>query len=118
MTTDLYAMLHILDRLPALRLTADLSHYVVGREFECPISRENRTYIKRVLDNSWALHGRVPSREQIQLQLSFPQHRDWVDLFLGWWDYGMRSWRRGTDTALTFLCELGPREYAMTGSDG
>jgi hypothetical protein len=74
MTTDLYAMLHILDRLPALRLTADLSHYVVGREFEWPISRENHAYIKRILDNSWALHGRAPSREQIQLQLSFPQH--------------------------------------------
>jgi hypothetical protein len=118
-TTDLYATLHILDQFPELRLTADLSHYVVGREFEWPISKENHAYIQRILDNSWALHGRVASREQIQLQLDFPQNREWVELFLGWWDYGMRSWRRraGSDATLTFLCELGPREYAMTGPD-
>jgi hypothetical protein len=120
MTTDLYATLHILDRFPALRLTADLSHYVVGREFEWPVSRENHAYIERLLDSSWAFHGRVASREQIQLQLSFPQHRDWVKLFFSWWEYGMRSWRRraGDNSTLTFLCELGPPEYAMTGSDG
>ena len=39
---------------------------------------------------------------------------------MGGWDYGFRSWRRRTpaDATLTFLCELGPREYAMTGRDG
>jgi hypothetical protein len=120
MTTDLLTTLHILDRLPALRLTADLSHYVVGREFEWPISEENHALIQRILGNAWALHGRVASREQIQLQLSFPHHNDWVELFLGWWDWGMRSWRTraGQDATLTFLCELGPPEYAMTDADG
>jgi hypothetical protein len=120
MTTDLLTTLHILDRLPALRLTADLSHYVVGREFEWPISDENHALIERILGNAWALHGRVASREQIQLQLSFPHHRDWLELFLGWWEWGMRSWRARArqDATLTFLCELGPPEYAMTGADG
>ena len=82
--------------------------------------RNTDTYIERLLDSSWALHGRLASREQIRLQLSFPQHRDWVKLFFSWWEYGMRSWRRraGDDATLTFLCELGPPEYAMTGSDG
>ena len=34
--------------------------------------------------------------------------------------YGFRSWRaRAPEHAtLTFLCELGPKEYAMTGPDG
>jgi len=120
LTTDLLFTLHLLDRFPGLRLTADLSHYVVGREFGWPISAENHDLIHRILGNAWAIHGRVASREQIQLQLGFPRHREWVELFMSWWEYGMRSWRAraAPDGCLTFLCELGPPEYAITGADG
>jgi hypothetical protein len=120
MTTDLFFTLHLLDKIPDMRLTADLSHYLVGREFEWPISDENHALVHRILDNAWALHGRVASREQVQIQISFPQHREWLELFMAWWEYGFRSWRRraSPDATLTFLCELGPREYAMTGPDG
>ncbi|HEU4548573.1 MAG TPA: hypothetical protein VFS01_02680 [Rhizomicrobium sp.] len=120
MTTDLFFTLHLLDRFPDLRFTADLSHYVVGREFAWPIDDTNHGLIHRILDNSWGIHGRVASREQIQVQLNFPQHRDWVDLFMGWWEYGIRSWKKraGPDATLTFLCELGPSPYAITGADG
>ncbi len=46
--------------------------------------------------------------------------KHWADLFTGWWEYGIRSWRRRApkDATLTFLCELGPKEYAITGADG
>ena len=120
MTTDLFFTLHLLDRFPDLRFTADLSHYVVGREFAWPIAPENHAMIRRILDNSWGLHGRIASREQIQVQLNFPQQQDWVQLFMGWWDYAIRSWRQraGPDDAFTFLCELGPSPYAITGADG
>jgi len=120
MTTDLFFTLHLLDCFPDLRLTGDLSHYVVGREFAWPIAEENHAHMRRILDNCWGFHGRVASREQAQVQISFPHHKDWVDLFMGWWDYGIRSWRRRApeDAILTFLCELGPPEYAMTGPDG
>lgn len=120
MTTDLHFTLHLLDRLPDLRLTGDLSHYVVGREFAWPVSDENHRLMHRVIDQCWGFHGRVASREQIQVQISFAHQRDWLDLFMGWWEYGFRSWRRRApaDAVLTFLCELGPKEYAMTGPDG
>jgi hypothetical protein len=120
MTTDLFFTLHLLDCFPDLRLTGDLSHYVLGREFAWPISEENHALMRRIIDNCWGFHGRVASREQIQLQISFPHHKEWLDLFMGWWEYGFRSWRRRAprDATLTFLCELGPREYAMTGPDG
>ena len=54
------------------------------------------------------------------MQISFPHHREWFELFLGWWSYGFRSWlnRAEDDDSLTFTCELGPKEYAMTGPDG
>lgn len=120
MTTDLFFTLHILDALPDLRLTGDLSHYVVGREFWYPVSDEDHALMHRIIDNCWGFHGRVASREQIQLQISFPHHQHWVDVFMGWWERGFRQWRRkaGPDETLTFLCELGPPEYAMTGADG
>lgn len=119
LTNDLIFTLHLLDRVPDLRLEADLSHYLVGREMWFPVDAANHALMHRILDNAWGLQGRVASREQIQVPL-LPHLAHWLDLFLGWWDYGMRSWRRraGPDAALTFLCELGPPEYAITGPDG
>lgn len=120
MTTDLHFTLRLLDCFPDLQLTGDLSHYLVGREFAWPVSEENHGLMRRVLDQCWAFHGRIASREQIQVQIGFPQHGEWLELFMGWWEYGFRSWQRRAplNAALTFLTELGPREYAMTGADG
>jgi hypothetical protein len=120
MTTDLFFTLRLLDCFPDLRLTADVSHYLVGREFAWPVDDTNHAMIHRILDNSWGIHGRIASREQVQISLGFPQHAGWVELFMGWWEYAIRSWRRraGPDATLTFLCELGPAPYAITGPDG
>lgn len=118
-TNDLFATLQLLDRLPGMRLCADLSHYVVGREFWSPVSDGDRALISRILRRSDSFHGRVASREQVQVQLDFPQHRAWVDLFKSWWREGLADWRRRNGTGdCIFVCELGPPEYAMTGPDG
>ncbi|MGA2058370.1 MAG: sugar phosphate isomerase/epimerase [Bradyrhizobium sp.] len=120
MTTDLLFTLQLLDCFPDLRLTADLSHYLVGREFAWPVDDTNHAMIHRILDNSWAIHGRIASREQVQISFRFPQHQNWLDLFLGWWEYAIRSWKKRADrdATLTFLCELGPPPYAITGANG
>lgn len=118
-TNDLYTTLQLLDRIPDMRICADLSHYVVDREFWFPLSEADLALISRVLHRSDSFQGRVASRQQIQLQLDFPQHQKWVDLFKGWWREGMADWRtRNPSGDCIFVCELGPPEYAMTGPDG
>ncbi|WP_234189892.1 sugar phosphate isomerase/epimerase [Shinella sp. NM-101] len=120
MTTDLFFTLDLLDSRPDLPLLADLSHFLVGREFAFPVEEENHALIRRILQNARAFHGRVASREQVQIEISFPHHRPWLDLFLNWWDDGFRHWRANAaeDAELVFTCELGPKPYAITGRDG
>ncbi len=118
-TNDLYTTLTLLDAIPEMRMCADLSHYVVDREFWFPLSDRDMGLISRILERSDSFQGRVASRQQIQLQLDFPQHQKWVDLFKGWWREGLTSWTtRNASGDCIFLCELGPPEYAMTGPDG
>lgn len=118
-TNDLYATLALLDAIPEMRMCADLSHFVVDREFWFPLSDRDMGLMSRILARSDSFQGRVASRQQIQLQLDFPQHQKWVKLFQGWWREGLAGWRaRNPAGDCTFLCELGPPEYAMTGPDG
>ena len=118
-TNDLYATLSLLDAVPEMRLCADLSHFVVDREFKLPLAKRDAALIQRIVDRSDSFQGRVANRQQIQLQLDFTQHQKWVELFKEWWLDGLVSWRdRNATGECTILCELGPPEYAMTDSNG
>ena len=116
---DLYFTLQLLDLVPQMRLCADLSHFVIDREMRAPVPAPDQAYIERILQQSDCFQGRIANREQIQVQIDFPQHQEWVAIFKNWWKSGMRAWRRrnGCDATLIFLCELGPPPYAMTDGD-
>ena len=116
---DLYFTLQLMELIPEMRLCADLSHFVVDRELRSPIPERDQRYISRVLDRSDCFQGRVANREQVQIQINFPQHQVWVEIFKGWWKEGMRQWRgrNNNDATLVFLCELGPPPYAITDGE-
>ena len=120
-TNDLFTTAQLLDAVPAMRLAADLSHYVVDREMPCRPPPYLQTLITKILERSDSFQGRVAARGQIQLPLAFPQNSKWVELFRSWWREGFTSWQtrhKTDDESLVFLCELGPPDYAITGADG
>ena len=116
---DLYFTLQVMDAVPEMRLCADLSHFVVDRELRMPVPTRDQDYIHKVLARSDCFQGRVANREQVQVQIDFPQHQDWVLQFKDWWKEGIRMWRsrNAADAELVFLCELGPRPYAITDGE-
>jgi len=116
---DLYFTLQLMDLVPEMRLCADLSHFVVDRELRSPVTERDQGYISAVLERSDCFQGRIANREQVQIQINFPQHQEWVEIFKGWWKQGMREWRKRNDddATLVFLCELGPPPYAITDGD-
>ena len=73
----------------------------------------------RILERSDCFQGRIANREQVQVQIDFPQHQDWVRQFRDWWKDGINMWRHRNDenATLIFLCELGPPPYAMTDAN-
>lgn len=118
-TNDLFSTLCLLDSIPEMRLCADLSHYVVGREMACPLRPRDAAHIRRILDRSDSFQGRIASRSQVQLPLGFAQHAKWEAMFKDWWREGFAGWKaRNPAGDCIFLCELGPPDYAMTGPDG
>ncbi|MGY8986183.1 MAG: sugar phosphate isomerase/epimerase family protein [Sphingomonadales bacterium] len=119
-TNDMFFTLLLMNEIPDMRLCADLSHYVVGREMGLPITDEFQAHISKIIKRSDCFQGRVANREQVQISITFPQHQEWFNVFKGWWEEGLRDWRAraSIDDTLVFLCELGPPDYAITGKDG
>ena len=119
-TTDMLYTLQLMEAIPEMKMCADLSHFVVGREFTWPIPSRDENWIQQVIDRSVSFQGRIASREQIQIQIDFPQQQGWVGKFKQWWEDGMRKWRyrQASDATLNFLVELGPPPYAITDKDG
>lgn len=116
---DLYYALQLIELIPEMRLCADLSHFVVDREMRAPINARDAAWISALLERSDCFQGRVANREQVQVQIDFPQHQEWVGIFKAWWKEGIAGWRQRNDddATLVFLCELGPPPYAITDAN-
>ena len=113
---DLFYTLEILKRVPQLRLCADLSHFVVDRELQLPLSAVDAAYFSTVIERSDSFQGRISNNQQIQIAIEFEQHALWVAQYFDWWRQGFNAWsaRSGPNDTLRFLVELGPPPYAIT----
>lgn len=121
MTTDLHFTMDLLDAIPDMVLCGDLSHFLVGREFAGPpIEEEQNEKMLSVVERCGVFHGRVASREQVQVSISFPHNEPWLDIYAGWWEHGFKNFKAtaAPDATLTFVVELGPMWYAILGPDG
>jgi len=122
MTNDFLFTLQLMDAVPELMMTADLSHFMVNQEWVyLPLEDDEQALVSRYLHRSESFQGRVASAEQIQIQPEFPQHEKWFELFKSWWAEGFELWKErhvATEDRCVFMCELGPPPYAITGSDG
>jgi len=108
---------------PAVNLAIDLSHYVAGSEIPVTPTPEIDGHIEALFARAESVQGRVATRCQVQIPLGFPQHREWEDLFTGWWTRAFtaileRRAREGSDTPVMFCTELGTTPYAITDRDG
>ena len=119
-TNDMFMTLQLIEAIPEMRLCADFSHYVLGRELSLPVTEEFSKHFERLIERSDCFQGRIANREQIQIPVAFPQHAKWVDLFKYFWAQGFKSWRgrNADDAEMVFLCELGPPPYAITDANG
>jgi hypothetical protein len=96
---------------PGLRLTLDLSHWVVAEMID-----GDSDAFEPLFGAVGALHLRVSNGHQVQVPLAGNQTH--VQRFQGWWRAAARAARARGDTWLPVVCELGPPPYAIRGCDG
>ncbi len=120
LTNDLLFTCRVLEALPELELTGDLSHYAVVHEMPLPVPPADLARMSRVIAQCGGFHGRVAGSHQVQVSIVAPQHQAWVEQFRAWWKEGFSSWwqRASEDGQLSFMPELGPPHYAMTDGSG
>lgn len=114
-TQDLLRTVGYVKELPNMRLTIDLSHYVLAGEM-IQRSEKAEPYFDRLLERTSCIHGRISNGEQIQVDIGPEGQHPMAAVFADWWRKGMSHWlgEAKPGDVLPFVCELGPVQYAIT----
>ncbi len=112
-TQDLLRTVQYVQTLPNLRLTIDLSHYVLAGEmydFE-----HIDPYFDELLQRTSSFHGRITNAQQIQINVGQEADHPMVEHFARWWERGMSYWleQASPGDILPFVCEIG-HHYMVT----
>lgn len=114
-TQDLLRTVSYVEALDRLRLTIDMSHYVVAGEMHT-VSQQAEALIGKLLPRTSAIHARVSNGEQVQVDIGPSGEHPMLPHFERWWRSGMRQWCKSAElgSVLPFVVELGPPPYAIT----
>ncbi|HLK59594.1 MAG TPA: sugar phosphate isomerase/epimerase [Chthonomonadaceae bacterium] len=111
--------LALVELMPEICFTADLSHFVVVGEFYGWKEERAVERMAPVLERTYHAHGRISNGEQVQVDVgdgSGPTAQFFVTL----WATAMHFWLKEAQPGdvFPFASELGPPRYAITTPDG
>jgi sugar phosphate isomerase/epimerase len=118
-TETLPQIRELVERVPEIRFTADLSHLVVVGEF---YGWEEERAVERlapVLERTSHMHGRISNGEAVQVDVGDGSNAT-AQFFVQLWKTAMKNWlnEAGSGDVFPFASELGPPRYAITLPDG
>lgn len=118
-TENLPQTIQLIERVPDIRFTGDLSHFVVVGEFYGWKEERAADRMAPVLERTSHLHGRISNGEQVQVDVGEGDN-DTARFFVDLWSRAMRHWLQGAGPGdvFPFTPELGPPRYAITTPDG
>jgi sugar phosphate isomerase/epimerase len=118
-TENIPQTLQLLERVPDIRFTADLSHFVVVGEFYGWENEGASDRMMPVLERVSHIHGRISNGEQVQVDVGDGSNET-AQFFVRLWSIAMKHWLRGAQAGdiFPFASELGPPRYAITTPDG
>lgn len=118
-TENLPQTLALIEAVPDIRFTGDLSHFVVVGEFYGWGEEKAADRMAPVLERVSHLHGRISNGEQVQVDVGDGSGAT-AQFFVSLWSIAMRHWLAGAGPGdvFPFTSELGPPRYAITLPDG
>lgn len=118
-TENLPQTFQLINLVPEIRFTADLSHFVVVGEFYGWKEERAIERMLPVLERTSHMHGRISSGEQVQVDVGDGSGQT-AQFFVSLWATAMKHWRQGAQPGdvFPFASELGPPRYAITLPDG
>ena len=111
--------LALIELMPEIRFTGDLSHFVLIGEFYGWAEEKAIERMDPVLQRVSHLHGRISNGEQIQVDAG-DGTGETAQFFVRLWARAMSHWRKDARPGdiFPFATELGPPRYAQTLPDG
>jgi sugar phosphate isomerase/epimerase len=118
-TETLPQTLRLIEAVPDIRFTADLSHFVVVGEFYGWEDEGAEEKLAPILERCSHAHARISNGEQVQVDVGDGTGQT-AQFFVRLWTRMLREWRREAKPGdvFPFASELGPPRYAITTPEG